>query len=84
MERIVDGVSPGDLIIALGRRVAETHHKRLRPFEHGDLLARRARMLALPHPSGLCREWNDPAAIHRAREILRSLAASVPWGELRP
>jgi hypothetical protein len=37
--------------------------------------------LSLPHPSGLCREWNEPTSVIRARLVLRELAPWVPWGE---
>lgn len=33
-------------------------------------------VLALPHPSGLCRLWNEPGAIERARAAVLELA---PW-----
>lgn len=35
----------------------------------------------LPHPSGLNRLWNQPGARQRARELMRSIAPGVPWGE---
>lgn len=34
-------------------------------------------MLALPHPSGLCREWNDPRNIQLAREAYADLRRVV-------
>ena len=34
----------------------------------------------LPHPSGLCRLWNEPGAPVRARALLRQVAPQVPWG----
>lgn len=34
-------------------------------------------LLALPHPSGLCREWNDPANVDRARSAYRELSERV-------
>lgn len=39
-------------------------------------------IVALPHPSGLCREWNAPGAFERARALLRRTCPDVPWGEL--
>lgn len=35
----------------------------------------------LPHPSGRCREWNEPGAHERARALLRSVRPDIPWGE---
>lgn len=37
----------------------------------------------LPHTSGLCRAWNDPAAAGRARDLLRGCAPEIPWGSVR-
>jgi hypothetical protein len=37
--------------------------------------------VVLPHPSGLCREWNAPSARPRALELLRAAAPGVAWGE---
>jgi len=37
--------------------------------------------VALPHPSGLCRVWNEPGAFERARSLLRDACPDVPWGE---
>jgi hypothetical protein len=37
-------------------------------------------LVALPHPSGLCRVWNDPGAAELARDLLRRVAPRVPWG----
>ncbi len=34
----------------------------------------------LPHPSGLCRLWNDPGAVGRARSACEAVAPWVPWG----
>lgn len=38
-------------------------------------------MVALPHPSGLCRTWNDPGVVERARELVK-LNAGLPCGEV--
>ena len=39
------------------------------------------RLLLLPHPSGLNRQWQQPGAVERARRILRVVCPDVPWGE---
>ena len=39
------------------------------------------RYLALPHPSGRCTLWTDPANVRRAREALLRLAPHLPLGE---
>lgn len=38
-------------------------------------------LVSLPHPSGLNRMWNVEGADRRARDLLRSVAPGVPWGE---
>lgn len=36
----------------------------------------------LPHPSGLCRSWNQAGAFERARDVMRAVYPGIPWGEL--
>lgn len=40
------------------------------------------RLVLLPHPSGLNRQWQEPGAYERARRLLRVVCPDVPWGEL--
>jgi hypothetical protein len=60
----------GCAVVALGRRVAAAFAAADAPFftrhvtDDGDVV------YVLPHPSGRCREWNDPAAPERARRLL--------------
>lgn len=62
----------GRPIVMLGRRVATS-------FGHADLSFFRVvghggrRFALLPHPSGLSREWNDPASVRKARMIVSKL-----------
>ena len=79
-ERLVDELIVGDVIVALGRRVTMSFTQQPRPFERLPIISRGATIVSLPHPSGMCREWNDPRAALRARDLLRSVAPSVPWG----
>jgi len=37
-------------------------------------------LVAVPHPSGRCRAWNDPSVASRVRDLLRELVPDVPWG----
>lgn len=39
------------------------------------------RAVLLPHPSGRCREWNDPSAFERARRVLLEACPGLPLGE---
>lgn len=57
----------GGPIVLLGTRVAAAFGVPYRPFR------RDGRLLVLPHPSGLCRAWNDPQSAPRARRALRRL-----------
>jgi hypothetical protein len=40
----------------------------------------RGMLIALPHPSGRNRAWNDPEARQRARELLARHVPDVAWG----
>jgi hypothetical protein len=53
-------------VVLLGRKVATAFDCELQPFRHDS------RFVALPHPSGLCRAWNESGAFRRAREALRA------------
>ena len=59
--------------ILLGSRVAAAHEVKFIPFRVQVLYDINVdgkpyvRILVLPHPSGRCRVWNDPAAAVRAR-----------------
>lgn len=38
-------------------------------------------MIALPHPSGLCRAWNEPGIVEQARGLVKTYAG-LPCGEV--
>lgn len=38
-------------------------------------------LIPLPHPSGMCREWNNPTAVLGARELVKRYAG-LPCGEV--
>ncbi len=60
------------LLVLLGRRVAAMFGFRDLPF-FSDVPPSPPflpRAILLPHPSGLCHEWNDPVAARRARDLL--------------
>ena len=40
-------------------------------------------IVSLPHPSGLCRAWDEPGARERAVGLLAQVAPWVSWGETR-
>lgn len=39
-------------------------------------------LVALPHPSGRCRAWNNPAAVGKALNLLRGCAPGILWGKV--
>ena len=86
----VEVENPGSVLVLLGRRVwaafgaEEFAHVvgRSEPFTLRHDSSGLNRYLLLPHPSGLNREWNDPASVDRARALLREVSPETPWGEL--
>lgn len=68
---------PETTLVLLGKKV-------LRAFDLGDIspFTVSGRFVVLPHPSGRCREWNDPAAITKTREIMSVVAPEISWGEV--
>lgn len=88
---------PADVLVLLGRKVAQAFGCRGWPlFGRGLLLrtgakelawraastSREFRAILLPHPSGRCREYNDPENVARARDLVRKAAPWFPVGEL--
>lgn len=53
-----------------------------RPWRHPSGQGSEKVLLSLPHPSGRCLLWNDPARRERARALLRELVPGVPWGSI--
>jgi len=57
-------------VVLLGRKVATAFDLGVHPpFSVVKGLA--STYVLLPHPSGLCREWNTPGAVDKARSTLR-------------
>lgn len=88
----IDAAHPGDVLVLLGRDVQGAFKVRAEPFtstrlvsfartSSGPWVQRDAPVVALPHPSGLCREWNEPGAVRRARAVLKLLCPDLPLGE---
>lgn len=63
---------PGSGIVLLGTKVAQAFglekHNDIEGYNLGGV-----KLLCIPHPSGLCRAWNDPTLVPRVREIYESL-----------
>lgn len=62
-----------DVFVLLGSKVCKAFGLEFRPFTVYVVQRPReplARVIVLPHPSGLNRIWNDPAAFERARTLL--------------
>lgn len=57
------------VIVMLGRKVAAAFgHVTQPPFTSIEVFG--VTYLAIPHPSGLCRVWQEPGAIERARDLI--------------
>lgn len=76
--RILSDMAEHPAFVLLGRRVARAFGTDLEPFAWRRFES--ATLVALPHPSGLCRVWNEPGAFERARAVLREACPEVPWG----
>lgn len=80
--KLAEGIAAEDVVVLLGAKVwtawSPLMHPSGRPatwepFRSYSGLGR-PHVLALPHPSGLSRAWNDPLAFGRARAALLNLA----------
>lgn len=60
----------GQPLVLLGAKVAAAFG-----FAYLQFVEVEPGVLVLPHPSGRCRAWNDPAATHKARRALLALHA---------
>lgn len=65
--------SPKQKLILCGSKVSAAFGVEFHPFASSE--SEGCSLLVLPHPSGLCRLWNDPMAFTRARE---AVAAFIP------
>lgn len=77
--RLLRPETPG-VVVMLGRKVATAFNYTAEFFTWQHACPGHT-LVSIPHPSGLSRAWNDPAAGQRARAILREHAPDVPWGE---
>lgn len=69
------------VIVALGAKVAKAFGLTVEQFDVEPVGC--ALILRLPHPSGLCRVWNEPNAVQRARQALADVStdyATAMWG----
>lgn len=67
-------------VVALGAKVAAALRLPTAPFaEHEVALPGfgSRRVLVLPHPSGLCRSWNEAGAYERARAMVFALEGAA-------
>jgi hypothetical protein len=72
---------PDATILMLGRKVATAFARAagapvVAPF------TRDGRLVSIPHPSGLCRDWYAAGAVDRARMLLAEAHPEIPWGSL--
>lgn len=57
--------------VLLGSKVCSAFGVKYEPFTVVGV------RLILPHPSGLCRTWNEPGAFRRARELIAQVVPNV-------
>lgn len=68
---------PEATFILLGRKVAKAFGlDAVPPFSAQE------RFIVLPHPSGLCREWNVEGAYDRALTLVKTHCPQIPWGDV--
>lgn len=80
--------TPWATVVCLGRKVAKvaemvtnlTKNHNFRTFDHAELTDVGKRLIFLPHPSGRCREWNEPGAFRRAQGLMRMASPTINWG----
>lgn len=76
---------PDATIIMFGRKVATAFSPlvgaRTPPLECFEV---RDRLMSLPHPSGLNRQWADPETLKAVRYLLTAHLPHIPWGSLDP
>lgn len=61
----LQALHPEATFLLLGRKVATAFGLR-----DAELFSTVGKFVVIPHPSGRCREWNDPAAFQRARDLV--------------
>lgn len=93
--KLAEGISADDKVILLGAKVWAAWSAMMHPSDRPPTWEPfrsysglgRPNVLALPHPSGLSRAWNEPGAFARAREAVALLAphlrALLGAGEVR-
>src|SRR5579872_4098600 len=71
-------------LVLLGAKVCSAFSVKFIPFADTDVgfgelgeFTPDAKAVILPHPSGLCRLWNDPGSYERARAAVARLAARI-------
>lgn len=72
--------------VLLGGKVARAFGVEASPFARFEMelpTSRALRGVLLPHPSGRCRVWNDPASAARARVAVSSVLVELELGAER-
>jgi hypothetical protein len=74
----------GHRLVIAGRRACWAYGARWEPLAVGrtSLPAGEVTACVIPHPSGLCRWWNDAENLAAARELFPRLTADGDWDEL--
>ncbi len=72
--------APWTTVVCLGRKVSSIAELDTWAGRQIDTGGREFSVISLPHPSGRCREWNDPSSYGRAHRLMRLVAPAIPWG----
>jgi len=86
-DNVLRAAPVGAVLVLLGAKVTAAFGVEYRPalflprMAHvGTNVPRRRVVLVLPHPSGRCREWNDPQTAERVRSALREVGVLPAQG----
>lgn len=71
---IIAREAAGRTLVLLGVKVCKAFEVKYSPFSVLNEGAA-SNIVVLPHPSGLCRIWNEPGSIERARATLSQVGA---------
>ena len=64
--------------VLFGKKVCDAFRLDFSPFTVVAPPRQAKRAVILPHPSGLCRAWNEAGAFERARRVLREAGVLLP------
>lgn len=85
-DEIITRIAQGAPLILCGTKVTQAFGFEFKPWFSFEMKRRSlfmlnaeawSRVVILPHPSGLCRLWNEPRAVERTRELVLAVAPQL-------